>query len=149
MTTNIFTNYIPKFIVDLNRNNEDITFVSTSYFDTNGDVYILDTRAVNPVIIQTTQSLQELQPEVSAVYPFKIVVPLDPDGVNVLRIPTFESIPTASQHYYAPIYFERYNRDVLNRIEKSFTELTSFVDEPADVVVEEIDTDLITETLAE
>jgi hypothetical protein len=145
MTPNIFTNYISKFIVELNRNNEDITFVSTSYFDTNGDVYILDKRAVNPVIIQTTQSLQELQPEVSAVYPFKIVVPLDPDGVNVLQIPTFETIPSASQHYYAPTYFERYNPDVLNRIEKSFTELTSIADEIADVVEEFDDVETLPE----
>jgi len=148
MIPNLFTNYIPKFIVELNRSNEDITFVSTSYFDANGDVYILDKRAVNPTIIQTTQSLQELQPEVSEVYPFKIVVPLDPDNVNVLRIPTAESTPTASQHYYAPIYFERYNPEVLTRIEKSFTELTSVLDEPADVV-EETDEDDDIETLAE
>jgi hypothetical protein len=144
MTPNIFTNYISKFIVELNRDNDDITFVSTSYFDTNGDVYVLDKRTVNPAIIQTTQSLQELQPEVSETFPFKVVVPLDPDGVNVLQVPTVETVPTASQHYYAPIYFERYNPDVINRIEKSFVELTSVVDE-----LEELDSVVDDESLSE
>jgi hypothetical protein len=92
---NLFNNYIPKFIVELNRANEDIRFVSTSYFDVNGDVYEFDARTINPLIIQTTQSLQEIRPEVSTTFPFKIVIPLDVDGANVLQVPTTFGPPTA------------------------------------------------------
>lgn len=120
---NLFSNYIPKFVVELNRANEDVRFVSTSYFDANGDVYEFDARTINPLIIQTTQSLQELRPEVSTTFPFKIVIPLDVDGANVLQVPTAFGPPTASQHYYAPIYFERYTPDIIRLIDKNFTEL--------------------------
>ena len=121
--SNLFDTYIPKFIVDINRANDDITFVSTSYFAPDGDVYLLDKRTVNISVIQTTQSLQELQPEVSTKYPFKIVMPLDVDGANLLQVPTLEGAPTASQHYYAPVWFERYTPDVVNLIDRNFTEL--------------------------
>jgi hypothetical protein len=121
---NILDSYIPKFLVDLNRNNEDIITVRTNYLSPEGDVYELDTRTISPVLIQTTQSLQELQPEISTVYPFKIVTPLDPDGSTVLLSPTVESAPTASQGYYAPIYFERYQPQFLEAVDKTFTELT-------------------------
>jgi hypothetical protein len=121
---NILDSYIPKFLIDLNRNNEDIITVTTQYLSPNGDVYELDTRAISPVMIQTTQSLQELQPEVSDVYPFKIVTPVDIDGSTLLLSPTPQTNPTASQGYYAPIYFERYKQDFLNNISKDFIELT-------------------------
>jgi hypothetical protein len=121
---NILDSYIPKFLVDLNRNNEDIITVRTNYLSPEGDVYELDTRTISPVLIQTTQSLEEFQPEISTVYPFKIVTPLDPDGSTVLLSPTINSLPTASQGYYVPIYFERYQTEFLENIDRSFTELT-------------------------
>lgn len=121
---NILDSYIPKFLVDLNRNSDDIITVRTNYLSPEGDVYVLDTRTVSPVLVQTTQSLQELRPEISNVYPFKIVTPLDPDGSTVLLSPTPTTIPTASQGYYVPIYFERYQTEFLENIDRSFTELT-------------------------
>jgi hypothetical protein len=121
---NILDSYIPKFIVDLNRNNEDIITVRTNYLSPEGDVYELDTRTISPVLIQTTQSLEELQPEISTVYPFKIVTPLDPDGSTVLLSPTPTAIPTASQGYYVPIYFERYQSEFVQNVDRNFTELT-------------------------
>jgi len=121
---NILNSYIPKFLVDLKKNNEDIITVTTQYFSTAGDVYELDTRTVSPNLIQTTQSLQELQPETSDVYPFKIVTPLDFDGSTLLISPSVNAHPTASQGYYAPIYFERYNMDVVRNIDTAFTELS-------------------------
>lgn len=126
MIDKIFSAYIPKFIVDLDRANEDVRFVSTSYFapDGSGDVFILDKRTVRSSALQTTQSLQELQPDVSDKYPFKIVTPLDVDGATIIQVPTIEGVPTASQHYYAPMFFERYNQEVVNRIDKSFKELS-------------------------
>jgi hypothetical protein len=129
--SNLFNTYIPKFIVDLNRPSGDITFVSTSYFAPDGDVYLLDKRTVNTSVIQTQQSIQELVPDVSTQYPFKIVIPLDVDGSNILQVPSLAGIPTASQHYYAPMWFERYNTQVINLLDKNFTELydaTSLVD---------------------
>jgi len=122
---NIFNSYIPKFLVDLKKNNEDIIIVSSSYFSPEGDIYELDTRTLSPNLIQTTQSLQELQPEISMVYPFKIVTPLDFDGSTILQSPSMTTDPTASQGYYAPIYFERYNVDVIRNINTQFTELTT------------------------
>ena len=122
---NILNSYIPKFLVDLKKNNEDIIIVSSSYFSPSGDVYELDTRTLSPNLVQTTQSLQELQPEVSVVYPFKIITPLDFDGSTILQSPSMTTQPTASQGYYAPIYFERYNSDVIRNIDTQFTELTT------------------------
>lgn len=121
---NILNSYIPKFLVDLNRENDDVITVTTNYLSPQGDVYVLDTRAINPVIIQTTQSLQELQPEISTVYPFKIVTPIDVDGSTIILSPTPETQPTASQGYYVPIYFERYRQEFMESINKTFTELT-------------------------
>lgn len=122
--SNILDSYIPKFLVDLNRNNEDIITVSTNYLSLEGDTYVLDTRAVNPILVQTTQSLQELQPEISTTYPFKIVTPIDIDGSTIIVSPTPDTEPTASQGYYTPIYFERYRPEFIENIDKTFTELT-------------------------
>ncbi len=122
--TNILDSYIPKFLVDLNRNNEDIITVSTNYLSREGDVYVLDTRTVSPVLVQTTQSLQELRPEISNVYPFKIVTPVDIDGSVIIQSPTPDVNPTASQGYYVPVYFERYKTTFMENVDKTFTELT-------------------------
>jgi hypothetical protein len=75
-------------------------------------------------MVQTTQSLEELRPEISDVYPFKIVTPLDFDGSTLILTPSIETQPTASQGYYVPIYFERFNPTILNVIDRSFNELT-------------------------
>lgn len=122
---NILDSYIPKFLVDLNRENDDVITVTTNYLSTEGDAYQLDTRTISPVLIQTTQSLQELRPEVSNVYPFKIVTPIDVDGSTIILSPTPETIPTASQGYYVPIYFERYNTQFLENIDKNFSDSIS------------------------
>jgi hypothetical protein len=123
MASNILNSYIPKYLVELQRNNEDIITVRTNYFSPQGDVYELDRRALSPVLIQTTQSLQELQPITSNVYPFAIVTPIEFDGSTLIMSPSVTTIPTASQHYYTPIYFERYNVDVLASIDRTFVEL--------------------------
>jgi hypothetical protein len=121
---NIFQSYIPKFLVDVINTNNDIITVTTKYFSPSEDVYELDTRTVAPVLVQTTQSLQELQPEISNVYPFKIVTPIDFDGATILQSPGVNTTPTASQGYYVPIYFERYDPDVIRNIDTTFIELT-------------------------
>jgi hypothetical protein len=126
MMNNILDSYIPKFLIDVNSSNNDIIFVSSSNFSPEGDVFELDLRTVSPNVIQTTASLNELQPETSTEYPFKIVTPLDVDGSTVVLSPrNSETPPTASQHYYAPLYFERFNQDFLRKVDKSFTELTN------------------------
>jgi len=121
---NILDSYIPKFLVNLQKDNEEVITVTTRYFSPTGDVYELDTRTISPLLTQTTQSLQELRPEISNVYPFKIVTPIDIDGATVLSSPTINSVPTASQGYYVPIYFERYKTDFMQNIDKTFTELS-------------------------
>lgn len=119
-----FQSYIPRFLVNLNRDNGSVINVSTRYFSPEGDVYLLDKRTVSQTVIQTTQSLQELRPEVSDVYPFAIVPPKDADGSTILESPSVQTFPTASQLYYAPIVFERYQQSVMASINKTFTELT-------------------------
>lgn len=124
MAKTILDSYISKVLVDLKKQNEDVITVSTKYFSPDGDVYELDTRTISPLLVQTTQSLQELKPEVSDVYPYKIVTPIDFDGATLLLSPSIDTQPTASQGYYAPVYFERYDQDILVNIDKRFTELT-------------------------
>lgn len=121
---NILDSYIPKFIVELNRNNDDIITVTTEYLSPEGDIYELDKRSVSPILVQTTQSLQELRPEISTVYPFKIVTPVDVDGATIIVSATPNTIPTASQGYYVPIYFERYQTEFVQNVNREFTELT-------------------------
>jgi len=121
--SNFLDSFIPKYLVNLKKKNEDIITVSTKNFSADGDIFTIDTRVVSPIVIQTTQSLQELQPEISEVYPYKIVTPLDYDGSTIIISPSISTFPTASQGYYIPIYFERYNRDVIVNIDKTFTEL--------------------------
>ena len=43
----------------------------------------------------------------------------------MLQSPSMTTQPTASQGYYVPIYFERYNADVIRNIDTRFTELTT------------------------
>ena len=121
----IFNSYLPRFLVDLKRNNNDVDTVTTRYL-TSGSitVYELDTRVISPVMVATTASLKELQPETSDTYPFKIVTPLDYDGSTIILTPSVNTEPTASQGYYVPIYLERYNKTIVNNIDTSFKELT-------------------------
>lgn len=134
----VFNSYIPKFLVSNPNVNDDIITVTTKYFSPDGDVYELDTRTIAPILIQTTQSLQELQPEISNVYPFKIVTPLDFDGATILQSPGATTTPTASQGYYAPIYFERYNLDVVQNINKNFNDSVRILPESVVLSVSEL-----------
>ena len=134
---NILNSYISKFLVNLRKNNEEVITVTTRYFSPEGDVYELDTRTLSPLLTQTTQSLQELQPEISNVYPFKIVTPIDVDGATVLLSPTINAVPTASQGYYVPIYFERYNLDFMQNVDKTFTELSDTFEDELETQVED------------
>jgi hypothetical protein len=124
---NVLNSYIPKLLVDLDRTNEDVVTVSTNYFSQQGDVYTLDKRTISPVVLQTTQSVNELRPEISNFYPFSAVTPLEFDGSTLILSPSITTQPTASQMYYVPIYFERYDPNVLSQIDKSFMELTNVV----------------------
>ena len=120
---NSFQSYISKLYVDVNRNNDDIIKVETEYLSPEGDVFILDKRTVSPVMIPTTSSIEELQPEISTTYPYKIATPLDIDGSSIVLSPTIDTPVTASQNYYVPVYFEIYKKDIINAISKEFTEL--------------------------
>jgi hypothetical protein len=124
MATDILNSYIQTFIVYLLRENDDVITVSTRYLSPNNDTYELDKRTISPVMIQTTQSIQELRPEISTVYPFRAPVELDYDNSAILLSPSVSAIPTASQDYYVPIYFERYKTDVVSLLDKDFVELT-------------------------
>lgn len=118
----IFDTYVPKFLVNLTRDNEDIRYVSSSTFSADGDVYELDVRVVSPNVLQTEKSINELRPNVSDTYPFKIVLPLEKDSSNVLQISSLNTFPTASQYYYVPMYFERFTVSTHRTVDKQFTE---------------------------
>lgn len=118
-----FQSYISRVSVDVNRNNDDVIKVETEYLSPEGDVFVLDKRTVSPVMIPTTSSIQELQPEVSTTYPYKIATPLDIDSSTVVLSPTIDTPVTASQNYYVPVYFELYKSNVLSAINKEFFEL--------------------------
>lgn len=118
-----FSSYIPKVYVESHRNNDDIITVETEYLSPEGDVYVLDKRTVSPLMLPTTQSIEELKPEVSDVYPYKIATPLDDDGATILLSPSIKYPVTASQNYYVPVYFELYKKNVLEAIDRRFTEL--------------------------
>lgn len=122
----VTSNYIPKFFVALNKDNEDIIVVSSSVLTPERDVFTVDKRLISPSVIPTNQSLKDLQPEVSEVYPFKIVTPVDEyDGSTIIITPGVNTFPSASQGYYTPIYFERYKKEVVNNLDKRFTELSA------------------------
>jgi hypothetical protein len=142
----IFGGYISKIYVNLQTTNDDVVVVETKKLSSNGDIFELDRRVISPNVIQTAKSLDELQPEISDTFPFKIVPPTDQTGKMLLSVPSLENEVTASQNYYTPIYFERYNLDILREIDKEFLELTLplgvEVEEPsafADILEEELD----------
>jgi hypothetical protein len=120
----IFQSYISKVFVNVNTTNDDVVKITTKKFSPSGDIYELDTRAISPSVIQTEKSLEELEPEVSDVYPFKVVPPQERDGSVIIYSPTNDTEVTASQNYYVPTYFERYNIEVIRELDKEFTELT-------------------------
>jgi hypothetical protein len=117
------TSYISKLYVNLRDANDDVIKVTTKAFSPAGDIFELDIRVISPNVIQTEKSISELKPEVSEIYPYKIVLPIEDDGANFLRSPSVTTEVTASQNYYMPVYFERYDRDVLAFIDKDFKEL--------------------------
>lgn len=121
----IFQSYISKVFINLNTANDDVVRITSKKLSPSGDIFELDLRTISPSLIQTKRSIEELQPEVSDTFPFKIVTPLDDDGAVIILSPTLETEVTASQHYYVPVYFERYNLDILRNIDKEFTELES------------------------
>lgn len=120
----IFGGYISKIYVNLQTTNDDVIVVKTKKLSSNGDIFELDRRVISPNVIQTVKSLDELQPEISDTFPFKIVPPIDETGKMLLGVPSLDNEVTASQNYYTPVYFERYNLDVLREIDKDFLELT-------------------------
>jgi len=124
-TRDIFQSYISKVFINVNTGNDDVVKITTQKFSRDGDVFELDRRVISPSLIETEKSLEELKPEVSNVFPFKVVTPKDSDGSVVILSPTTETEVTASQNYYTPIYFERYNLDVLRQLDKDFTELSA------------------------
>lgn len=133
---NILNSYIPKFLVDINRANDDVLSVSTNYLSPEGDIYTLEKRTISPVLVQTTQSINELRPEISNAFPFSNVTPVEFDGSTLLLSPSVNSQPTSSQMYYVPIYFERFNKSVISNIDKTFYELTNIVPDTPELETE-------------
>lgn len=131
----IFQSYISKVFINTNTTNDDVVRITTKKFSPAGDIYELDLRVISPNIIQTEKNINELKPEISNVFPFKIVPPLDPDGSVIILSPTVETEVTASQNYYVPIYFERYDINILRQLDKEFVEFDQ--EDISDIELEE------------
>lgn len=121
----IFQSYISKVFVESQTENSDVVTIDTNFLSPEGDTFILERKVLSPNLIETTSSLNQLQPEVSTVYPYKSVPPREKDGSVLLYSRTIDTPVTASQNYYVPIYFERYDPEVLRNIDKEFTELVN------------------------
>jgi hypothetical protein len=119
---NIVQSFISKLYVNINARNDDIIKITTKKLSSGGDTFELDTRTISPNVIQSEKSINELNPEISNTYPFKVVVPTDDTGKTTIYSPTIEFEVTASQSYYVPVYFERYDADIIREINKEFEE---------------------------
>lgn len=119
----IFQSYISKVFVETQTQNSDVVTIETNFLSPEGDSFTLERRVLDPNLIETTATLNELKPEVSTEYPFKSVPSRDDDGSVVLYSRTIDTPVTASQNYYVPIYFERLQPTILNEIDREFTEL--------------------------
>lgn len=115
--------YLSNVLANINKENGDITTITTQYFSDDGDVFEIDNRVLRTSALLTTSSLEELKPEISNVYPYKVVTPQLPNGSTLILSPSIETIPTASQNYYTSIKFERYQPSILRALDRQFTEL--------------------------
>jgi hypothetical protein len=122
----VLNTYIPQFLVDRKKDNNDIVTVTSQYL-LGGNIFELDSRVISPNIVQTDESLSELKPEISFVYPYKIVLPTDEDGASVLLSRNVNTPVTASQNYYIPLYFERYDTNIIRALNKDFEEFPPVV----------------------
>jgi hypothetical protein len=124
--TDVFNTYLPRFLADRKKDNNDIVTITSQYLE-NNNIYEIDQRVIEPNVVQTEESLIDLKPEVSSVYPYKIVLPTEEDGATLLLSRTINTPVTASQNYYIPLYFERYNVDIMRAINKDFEEFVDVV----------------------
>jgi len=129
MANNVLRSSVNKVIINSDFQNTDIVQIETNVLSSEGDVFSVDRRLVQPSYIQTTGSVVQYEPEVSSVYPYKIETPRDTDGATILFSPDIETPVTASQNYYTKVYYERYNLEILRQLDKVFTELPSRVAE--------------------
>lgn len=123
-TTALTQNYISKVFVNTRNNDDDVIQISTERLTDEGDIFVVDERVLSPSLVKTQTSIDELKPEVSNAYPFKITTPVDEADSTIILSPRIDTPVTASQNYYVPIYFERYDIDTIRLIDRSFTELT-------------------------
>lgn len=124
---NIQQTYISKVIVKSSKNAGKTIKISSNYLSPSGDVFTLEGSVIEDVAINSQESINDLSPEISTTYPYKVVTPIEPDGSTLILSPDVNTTPTASQNYYAPVVFERYQRPILTAIDRQFTELTSTV----------------------
>lgn len=117
--------YISKVYISSLKESEQVITVTTQNLSPAGDVINLNTKllVINPLI--STSSLEVLQPEVSDVFPYKVVTPYLPNGHKLILSPSVKVFPTASQNYYMATKFERYNPVVARSLNRQFEQLQS------------------------
>ncbi len=125
--------YISPVLVNANKENGDVVTIETEYLSPEGDTFQLNMNVLQPSALITTSSIAELKPEVSDVFPYKIVTPTI-SGSTLILSPSIETSPTASQNYYVAIKFERYQPSILRAIDRTFRELET----PATVDIESL-----------
>lgn len=115
--------YISKVITSLFKQNEDVITIQTETLSPEGDTFIVDNRVLTVSALVTTSSLNELTPEISETFPYKIVTPKLSNGHTLILSPNTAVFPTASQNYYMATKFDRYNPTVIRSIDREFQEL--------------------------
>ena len=100
------------------------------YFSEDGDYFELETESLRKLQSQSIGNIEvhtELDPETingAYEYPYKTRVVRLIDSSSLVYVPSIDTFPTASQYYYAPIVFERYNPVVIRNIDTQFRQLT-------------------------
>lgn len=108
---------------------ENIEIYDVSFSEA-GDFFTLDVDALRRLQTQSIGNIEshsELDPDTingEYTYPYKVKVPKLIDSSSLIYVPGVDTFPTASQYYYAPIVFDRYNPVIMRGINKNFEQLT-------------------------
>ena len=119
--TNI--SYVSVVYADAKKDNPGKILVTTEYLSPEGDTFELVSEAIPQNAILDSVYQETLRPETSSVYPYKVVVGRTQNGSAVIYAPNIETFVTASQNYYTPMKFERYEPSVIRSLDKTFLEL--------------------------
>jgi hypothetical protein len=102
--------------------------VSTDFFGDDTDTFELVEESLRTFQTQSLGNLDKvttLDTDIPTVYsyPFKTKVEKTLDSASLVYVQSVSTFPTASQYYYVPMVFERYQPSIMRAIDKEFTQL--------------------------